>query len=176
MLPILLALGFIALLFVIVLAGQPDEFTVSRSLKISAPPEELFPHVNNLHAWKPWSPWMPLDPNAKSTFTGPDAGAGAAMRWEGNNQVGVGTMTITDSQPAQRIRFRLNFEKPMRATNTAEWTFQPDGGETLVTWAMSGKNNFMMKLFGLFVNCDQMVGCQFEKGLANLRAVVAGGK
>jgi uncharacterized protein YndB with AHSA1/START domain len=176
MLPILLALAFIALLFVIVLVGQPGEFTLSRSLKISAPPEKIFPHVNDLHLWKPWSPWVKMDPNATPTFSGADAGAGAAMAWSGNNKVGQGKMTITDSQPSSRIRFRLEFFKPMVATNTAEWTFQPDGNQTLVTWAMSGKNNFMGKIFGLFVNCDKMVGCQFEKGLENLRGVVTGGK
>lgn len=174
MLPIFLALAFIAVFFIVVIAGQPDEFKVSRSLKISVSPETVFPHVNDLHAWKPWSPWVPMDPNAKSTFSGPDSGVGAAMRWEGNNKVGVGSMTITDSQPCSRICFRLDFEKPMAATNTAEWTFLPLGTDTQVTWSMSGKNTLVGKIFGLFINCERMVGCQFEKGLANLKSVVQG--
>ena len=36
---------------------------------------------------------------------------------------------------------------------------------------MSGKNNFMGKAFGLFVNCDKMVGGDFEKGLATMKSV-----
>ena len=172
MMPILLALAFIAIIFIIVFAGQPDEFTLSRSLKISAPPEQIFPHVNDLHNWEAWSPWAKLDPNTKHEFAGAASGQGAVMSWAGNNQVGVGKMTITESRPGESVRFRLDFEKPMTATNLAEFTFQPDGPQTVVTWAMSGKNNFMMKLFGLFVNCDKMVGCQFEKGLANLKSVV----
>ena len=172
MLPILLALTFIAIIFIVVIAGQKTDFTVSRSAKISAPPEKIFPHVNDLHNWKPWSPWAKLDPNAKHEFAGAASGQGAVMSWAGNNQVGVGKMTITESRPSESVRFRLDFEKPMTATNLAEFTFQPDGPQTVVTWAMSGKNNFMMKLFGLFVNCDKMVGCQFEKGLANLKSVV----
>ena len=172
MLPILLALAFIAILFIIVLVGQPTEFAMSRSTKISAPPEKIFPHVNDLHNWEAWSPWAKLDPNARHEFAGAASGQGAVMSWAGNNQMGVGKMTITESRPSESVRFRLEFEKPMKATNLAEFTFRPDAGGTLVTWAMSGKNNFMMKLFGLFVNCDQMLGCQFEKGLASLRGIV----
>jgi len=171
MLPILLALAFIAILFIVFIAGQPDEFKVSRSTKISASPEKVFPHVNDLHKWEAWSPWAKLDPTAKSIFSGSDAGIGAAMRWEGNNKVGVGTMTITESQPSETICFRLDFEKPMKATNTAEFTFKSDGGQTCVTWTMSGKNSFGGKVFGLLMNCEKMVGGQFEKGLTTLKSV-----
>lgn len=174
MTPILLALAFIAILIIVVIAGQPDEFKMSRSTTIAAAPEKIFPHVNDLHLWEAWSPWAKLDPNSKVAFSGPDAGTGSAMRWEGNGKVGIGTMTITDSKPNETIRFRLDFEKPMQATNLAEFNFKPAGGQTVVTWSMSGKNSLMGKIFGLFVNCEKMVGCQFEKGLASLKSVVVG--
>ena len=171
MIPILLALAFIALLFIIVVTGQPDEFKMSRSAKIAAPPDKLFPHVNDLHKWEAWSPWAKLDPNAKNTFDGPASGVGSSMAWDGNNKVGSGKMTITDSKPGEAIRFRLDFLKPMKATNTAEFTFRPEGGQTVVVWLMAGKNSFAGKMFGLLMNCDKMVGGQFEKGLASLKTV-----
>ncbi|HEY2328829.1 MAG TPA: SRPBCC family protein [Verrucomicrobiae bacterium] len=172
MLPILLALTVIAILFIVIIAGQPTEFAMSRSAKISAPPEKIFPHVNDLHKWEAWSPWAKLDPNAKSTFEGSANGTGSAMSWAGNNKIGEGKMTITDSQPSSLICFRLEFQKPMKATNTAEFNFKPEGGGTVVTWSMAGKNSFMGKIFGLFMNCDKMVGGQFEKGLATLKTLV----
>jgi hypothetical protein len=171
MLPILLALAFIFLLLIVFVGGQPDEFKLSRSAAISVAAEKIFPHVNDLHKWEAWSPWARLDPTAKSTFSGPDAGTGAAMRWEGNSKVGAGTMTITDSKAGEIIRFRLEFEKPMRATNTAEFSFKSDGHQTLVTWSMIGKNSLVGKLFGLMMNCEKMVGRQFEQGLAALKSV-----
>jgi hypothetical protein len=171
MLPILLALVFIAVIFLIVIAGRPDEFTVTRAAFIAALPEKIFPHVNDLHKWEAWSPWARLDPDAKNTFSGTDAGEGAAMAWDGNKKVGAGKMTITQSQPSGLIRLRLDFKKPMQATNTAEFTFRPEGGQTVVTWSMSGKNNFFFKAFGLFVNCDKMIGGDFERGLAGLKSV-----
>ena len=171
MLPILLALAFIAILIFVLIAGQPDEFGVTRSATISAPPDKIFPHVNDLHQWQEWSPWAKLDPNCKSTFSGADAGTGAAMAWDGNGKVGTGKMTIIESMPAQSVRFRLDFQKPMQATNTAEFTFRPEGNQTVVTWSMKGKSNLTGKIFGLFMNCEKMCGGQFEQGLASLKSL-----
>src|ERR1043165_4292628 len=147
MLPILLAIGIILILILVIVAGRPDEFAVTRSAKIAAPPEKVFPLVNDLHAWEAWSPWAKMDPNAKNSFEGPPAGVGAAMAWEGNCKVGVGKMTITDSKPSELVRFKLEFFKPMVATNTAEFTFKPEGNQTVVTWSMAGCNSSMGKVF-----------------------------
>jgi len=172
MLPILLGAAFIAMLFFVVIAGRPDEFTVSRSATMATPLERVFPHVEDLHKWEAWSPWAKLDPEARSSFQGAASGEGAAMSWSGNRKIGEGRMTITQSQENEWIRLRLEFIKPFRATNTAEFTFKPKGNQTLVTWSMSGKNSFFFKVFGLFMDCDKMAGRDFEKGLAAMKAVV----
>jgi hypothetical protein len=172
MLPLLLAIAFIAIIFFVVIAGRPDEFIVSRSTKISVAPGKIFPHVNDLHKWDAWSPWAKLDPNAKNSFAGADSGTGAAMAWDGNKKIGAGRMTIIESAPNDLIRFKLEFIRPFRANNTAEFTFQPEGGQTVVTWSMAGKNNFFFKAFGLFMDCDKMIGKDFDKGLAAMKSVV----
>lgn len=171
MIPILLAAAIIAILLFVCVAGQPDEFKLMRETKISAPREKIFPHVNDLRAWEAWSPWAKLDPNAKNSFEGPASGVGAAMTWSGNKKIGEGRMTITASQVNELIGFRLEFLRPFKATNTAEFTFRPDGNQTRVTWSMCGKSNFFFKIFGLFMNCDAMAGRDFEKGLASLKSV-----
>ena len=171
MLPILLALAFIAILFIIVIAGQPDEFKVVRSAKISAPSEKIFPHVNDLHKWEAWSPWAKMDLACKNSYEGSPAGTGAILAWAGNKKVGEGRMTITESRPNELVRIKLEFFKPFKATNAAEFTFKPEGNQALVTWSMSGENSFMGKAFGLIMNCDKMVGGDFEKGLATMKSV-----
>jgi hypothetical protein len=176
MLPILLALAFIAIIFFVIIAGRPDEFIVSRAIKISASPEKIFPHVNDLHKWEAWSPWAKLDPNAKNSFEGADSGTGAAMSWDGNKKIGAGRMTIIESAPDDLIRFKLEFIRPFKATNTAEFTFKPEGSQTVVTWSMAGKSNFIFKAFGVFMNCDKMCGCQFEKGLAAMKSIAEAAK
>jgi hypothetical protein len=171
MLPILLALAFVALIFFIVIAGQPSEFVLTRSAKIAAPPETIFPYVNNLHNWDAWSPWAKLDPNAKNSFEGAETGVGSAMAWDGNKKIGAGKMTITESRTNESVGFRLEFIRPFKATNTAEFIFKRVGNQTEVVWSMVGKSNFFFKVFGLFMNCDDMAGKDFEKGLASLKAV-----
>ena len=98
------------------------------------------------------------------------------MSWVGNNKVGVGSIAITESRPSDFIQFRLEFLKPMQATNISEFSFMPDGDQTTASWTMSGTNNFMIKVMGLFMNCDKMVGDMLVKGLASLKAVVEASK
>lgn len=169
---ILIGLASVVVVFLIVAAVQPADFRVTRSATVTATPAAIFEQINDLQKWNAWSPWAKLDPNAKNTFEGPPAGVGASFAWAGNNQVGEGRMTITESKPTELIVMRLEFTKPFAATNTTEFTFEPVGDQTKVTWSMSGKNNFMGKCVGLVMNCDKMVGGQFEQGFANLKAIV----
>ena len=169
---ILLGLAVVVVAFVVVVAMQPSEFRVTRTATIDAPPAAVFEQVNDLRKWNAWSPWAKLDPNAKNTFEGPASGKGASFAWAGNSQVGEGRMTITESRPNERVAMKLDFVKPFEATNTTEFTFKPEGGKTVVTWAMSGRNNFVGKAVSLCMNCDKMIGGQFEQGFANLKAVV----
>lgn len=115
-----------------------------------------------------------MDPAAKNSYAGVPSGEGAMFSWAGNNKVGEGRMTLMESRPNELIRIKLEFLKPFQATNTAEFTFQPAGNGTQVTWSMSGRNNFMAKAFVLIMNCDKMIGGEFEKGLANLKDVTTG--
>ena len=95
------------------------------------------------------------------------------MSWDGNKKIGAGRMTIMESRPNDLIRFKLEFLKPFKATNTAEFTFKPEGSQTIVTWSMSGKNNFFFKAFGLFMNCDDMMRQRFRERLG--RHEIGGG-
>ena len=165
---ILIALAALVVLLIIVIAARPSEFRVTRSARINAPADIVFANVNSLRKWEAWSPWAKKDPNAKSTFSGPDAGNGASMHWAGNKQVGEGRMTITESRPTELVRIKLEFLKPFQATHTAEFNFKSQGDQTEVSWSMFGKNNFMAKAFTMIMDCDKMIGADFEKGLANL--------
>lgn len=161
----------IVVLAVIAIAMQPDKFIVSRSITINAARADIFPHVNNLREWEAWSPWAKLDPDAKSEFEGAESGIGALMRWDGNKDVGKGSMEIIESIPAEFIKMQLIFLKPMQGTSYATFRFDIENDMTKVTWEMTGHNNFMAKAVSLVMNCDKMVGGYFEKGLANLKAV-----
>lgn len=168
---IFISLVIVILIFVVVVATRPNEFRVERKASIPTPTTIVFAQVNDLHKWQAWSPWAKMDPASKISFAGPDAGTGAAFSWVGNDKVGEGKMTIIESRPNEFVRFKLEFKKPFEGTNIAEFTFQPAGNDTTVTWSMSGTNNFIFKAVSLFMNCDKMVGDQFEQGLKNLNEV-----
>ena len=169
---IIIVLAVIIVMFVVIVAMRPDAFRVTRTATIPGPAAVVFEHVNDLHKWEAWSPWARLDPAAKTSYEGQPAGVGAVFHWDGNNDVGAGSMKITESRPNELIRFDLEFVKPFKGNNTAEFTFKSEGDQTVVTWSMAGKYNFITKAIGLFMDCDKMVGGQFEQGLANLRSVV----
>lgn len=170
---ILLSAALVIAGLLVVVALQPDDFRVTRSAVISAPAPAVFEQINNFQRWNDWSPWARLDPQAKNTFEGPPSGVGATFAWAGNHEVGEGRMTITESRAAELIRMKLEFIKPMAATNITEFSFRPKGEQTEVTWSMAGRNNFIGKAVGLIFNCEKMVGGRFEQGLANLNATVA---
>jgi len=161
----------IVIVVVVVVAVQPSGFRVERTATISAPAPAVFGQVNDFHNWEAWSPWAKLDPTMRQAFEGAPAGTGAIYTWTANKQVGEGRMTVTESRPNELIRIRLEFLKPFAATNTAEFAFKPEGNQTVVTWSMVGKNNFMAKAVHLVVNMDRMVGGDFEKGLARMKSV-----
>src|ERR1043166_1982829 len=132
-----------------VIAVQPAEFHITRTATMAASPAAIFAQVNNLRKWEAWSPWAKLDPHAQTSYDGPRYGKGASMSWAGNSQVGEGKMTITESHPNEKILFRLDFVKPLTATNEAEFAFKPKNGQTEVSWSMSGHKGFLGKAMGL---------------------------
>lgn len=169
-----LALGLIVAvaIFCAVVAGRSNDFNVSRTATMTATPAAVFEHVNDFHKWEAWSPWAKMDPNAKTTFEGPTNGVGAKFGWSGNSDVGEGSMTIVDSKPNKLVRIRLDFTRPMAGTSDVELKLEPQGEQTKVTWSMAGKNNFIAKAVSLFMDCEKMVGDQYDKGLASLKAIV----
>lgn len=171
LLKIAITLAVILVMFVLFVHRKPPQFRIARAITIAAPPEVLFPHVNNLQAMAVWSPFEKKDPNLKRTVSGPAEGVGAMYGWSGNNQVGEGKITIEKSDPPRRIEMRLEFIRPFKAVNRGIFTFEPIGEETRVTWAMEGVNNFMFKTIGMFMNMDRTVGTEFAKGLAELKEI-----
>ncbi len=170
---LLIALGLIVVLIAgacLVVALQPAEFGIQRSTRIAAPADKVFPLVNDLRAWETWSPWSKLDPNAQTTLSEPAVGKGAKISWNGNDQVGEGSMTIVESRPNELVALEQTFVRPMPGTAQFAYEFVPQGpGATEVTLRMSGKNGFLGKAMCLVMNMETMLGPNFDEALANLK-------
>jgi uncharacterized protein YndB with AHSA1/START domain len=152
-------------------ATKPDVFRVQRATSIKAPPEKIFPFLNDLHKFGAWSPWEKKDPAMKRTFAGSESGRGAVYEWDGDKNVGQGRMEIVDTTPPSKVAIKLDFVRPFEAHNTVEFTLAPNGDSTDVTWAMQGPVPYVAKIMHVFVDMDSMVGKDFEAGLASLKTV-----
>jgi uncharacterized protein YndB with AHSA1/START domain len=166
---VIVVIVFIAAVLILA-ATKPDTFRVQRAASIKAPPEKIFALINDFNRWGTWSPWEKKDPEMKRTFGATTSGKGAVYAWEGNKNVGQGRMEIAESVPPSRITIKLDFVKPFEAHNIVEFTLEPQGDATNVTWAMQGDAPYFAKIIHVFFNMDRMVGKDFETGLANLKA------
>jgi uncharacterized protein YndB with AHSA1/START domain len=152
-------------------ATKPNTFLVRRAMRIDAPPERIFPMIDDLHAQSAWSPFE-KDPAMKRNHSGAPRGKGAVYEWDGNRQVGAGRIAIIDSVPPSKVALLLDMARPFKAHNTVEFTLERSGAGTNVTWSMQGRQPYMAKLMSMVMDCDKMVGSQFEQGLAKLKQLV----
>jgi len=175
---ILIGVAGVLIVFVAVVATRPSTYRVERKLEVAAPTDLVFGVLNDLHQFAGvlvlfGSPWEKLDSNMQKTFEGPAAGVGQSYAWSGN-KVGKGKMTIEDSVPDQKVGIKLEFVKPMKSTATCALTLAGTPTGSFVAWSMHGNHNFLGKAFGVFMNMDNMLGTDIEKGLAQLKIVAEG--
>lgn len=168
---LLIAIPAAILALLIWVASRPADFAVSRAQTIAAPPGRIWPHLEDFRAWAAWSPWEGIDPEMRREFGGPASGVGATYHWTGDRRVGEGRMTIAEAVPGQRLGIDIEFLRPFAARNRVEFVLAASGDATIVTWTMRGRHRFMGKAFCLLMDMDRMVGGQFAKGLARLKAV-----
>jgi uncharacterized protein YndB with AHSA1/START domain len=154
----------------ILAATKPNIVRIRRSIDIDAPPEKIFALINDFHNWSRWAPQDREDSTLKRTYSGTANGEGAISNWIGTGSTGWGQMSITESVPPTSISITVDWEKPFAAHNLNEFTLEPQGATTKVTWTMRGTNVYVMKVMSIFTNMDRFMGKHFETGLANLKA------
>ena len=168
---IALALVAAVAICAVVVAARPGQYKVARSAVVLAPAPAVYAQVADFHRWEKWSPWEKLDAGMQKVYSGTDGAPGASYAWKGNDKVGEGRMTLLDAQPGEAVAIRLEFVKPFASTCATGFRFSPQGGGTQVTWSMEGENGFLGKAFSLVLDMDKMIGGDFERGLATLKAV-----
>jgi carbon monoxide dehydrogenase subunit G len=149
---------------------KPNSFRVERSTTIAAPPEKITALIDDFHQWNAWSPWAQLDPNMKTTYSGPTSGVGSVYEWEGNSKVGKGRMEILAVEPT-KTTIKIDFLQPFEGRNTTDFVLEPQGTATRVNWIMNGPIRFFPgKVMSVFTTMDKVIGPDFDKGLTNLKS------
>ncbi len=147
----------------------PPEARVERSIEIAAPPEKVFAIAGDLRRVPEWSPWVATDPATAFSFEGPEQGVGQVIRWSSNNPlVGNGAEKVTEFTANERLVTEADYGE--FGTSTSTITLAPSGGGTRVTRSFtSALPGVVDRWAGLLI--DGSVGAEYEKGLANLKAL-----
>jgi hypothetical protein len=169
---VLLGLFVLVATFVAYVAARPSDFRIERSQRIRASADAVFARINDLRQFNSWNPFAAADPGAHIVYSDRSRGVGAAYEWDSTGKAGKGRMTVVESQAPRTVVMRLEFLRPIVATNTAVFSVASEGPVTNVTWAMTGCSGFVHKLFGVFFSMDRMVGGEFAKGLTTLKRLV----
>lgn len=175
---ILIGLASILVLIAAIAGTRPSAYRIERQLAIAAPTERVFGVINDLRQFAGvfvlfGTPLEKRDPNMQKVIEGPAAGVGQSYAWTGP-KAGQGKLTIEESVPGQKLRLKLEFEKPMKSLATCQLTLAGTPTGSTVTWSMEGNHNFLGKLFGLFLNMDNLLGADLEKSLVQLKTVAEG--
>jgi effector-binding domain-containing protein len=173
---VLKILGIIlaAILVILVVIGlvTPKHYDIKREVVINAPAHVIFENISRYENFPKWSPWQHLDTAMKTTLEGEDATVGAKYSWVGNSDVGEGSMTITKIETGKMIEQDLRFLKPFESNSTTYMTIEPAEGGNKVTWGMKGESGFVPRIMMTMMGgMDGAVGKDYEKGLANLKAL-----
>lgn len=171
---ILLGLLVLVVLFLGYVSTRSGEFKYERSGVINAPASRIFPYLSNFKMGSQWSPYEKMDPNMKKTYVGTDGQVGSIMEFEGNKDTGSGRLEMLKIVLNELIEIKLTMLKPMHGENLVRYKLSPEGTGTRFSWSIEGNGGFMSKLFTLLVDCEKMMGEQFEQGIATLRGVVEG--
>lgn len=154
-------LGYVAL--------KPSHYEISRSVTIQAPADKVFPFVNTRTLANSWNPFILQDADIKLSYAGPEVGVGSQTHWESSKQMGVGTATVIESIPNQKVLVKLEYTKPFRMHQEAAFLLASQGSDTILTWKAYGENNFFSRVLCTFVNMDKKVGDSFAVGLQTVK-------
>lgn len=153
-------------------ATRPAQMMVVREITVNATPDKVFPYINHSKKADAWMPWKDSDPGVKITYSGPEEGLGSKSNWVSDGDMGTGEALVVESVLNQVVKTQLTYTKPFQMSQLAEISLTPVAGGTQVKWLVSGQNNFFFKMMGVFMDCDKMIGGEFEKGLLKLKSQV----
>lgn len=170
---LLVLLVLVAIPFVVALFVKKD-YGMQREVQIDRPVAEVFAYIKLLKNQDNFSKWASMDPAMKKSFRGTDGTVGFVSAWESTNpDVGRGEQEITAIVEGQRIDYTLRFLEPFESTDKAYiLTEAVAEGQTRVVWGFDGHMAYPMNLMLLLMDFEQMLGSDFEQGLATLKTLL----
>jgi hypothetical protein len=161
----------IVFLILIYASSKSDIKRTEYCVRIKAPPEQIFPLIDDLRAWDSWLP-SKNDHGVKKVFRGAEKGVGACYEWEGNDLVGKGRLEIIESSPPAKIALKLNLITRFKINKQMEFILEPRREYTKLTWALCARQSYFAKLLDIFLSYDKQVERDFDCALRKLKVKV----
>jgi hypothetical protein len=166
---VVISLLLIAGIYLLVGAFMNPVIHVESQIGIQKSPEMVFEQINNLQNWKHWSYWDNIDPNMKSSFSGPEAGEGAVHSWESkNDSVGNGSMAIVKSVPGQLVETKLTFEG--MGDHMGGWKIEPEGEGVKVTAWIDMNTGILFRPLMAMMGMKKVLEEDFGRSLSGLKS------
>ena len=148
-----------------------SHFEISRAVTIQADPARVHALVDDFHEWTAWSPWEDLDPGHAAHLLRTRRGRRRPLRVVAATARPVRAAWRSPRRRPRRSGSGWPSSSRSRPPTTSGSPSSRPGTATEVTWGMNGEQTGLAALFARFVPMDKLVGKDFEKGLARLKAV-----
>lgn len=159
------------------------KFNVSRSVRISAPIDEVFDRLLDFSTWNLWSPWLLADNDAEVNVSDHPSDLGGHYSWDGP-VCGAGKMEHTRIERPLNgksgvIENRLTFTRPWKSISQANFEVSEQSGDskarsTLVQWEMQGA--LPIFLFWMKSMMVSMISMDYDRGLRMLKELIETGE
>ncbi|MBC7465866.1 MAG: SRPBCC family protein [Bdellovibrio sp.] len=164
--------AILALFLGYVAVTKSGKFHYERSGVIQTAPDVIFPYLARFTLGGEWSPYEKTDPDMKKYLAGEDGEVGSTMVFEGNSKAGSGKLELLRKSPNEEVLIRFTMIKPFKADNLVIYRLMPESDGTRFTWSMSGDGGFMHKIMVTLIDCDKLIGDQFDEGIQNLKTIM----
>lgn len=162
-------IGIFALVLLIALFIE-NEVRVERSIVLEQSTSSAYDYFSHLENQRDYGVWQKKDPNTIFSSTGVDGNVGYISAWSSENEeVGVGEQEITLLEPNKRIESALRFKEPREMESTAYFDFKPHNQGSEVTWGFYFEVGYPFNFLNIFMNMDEQLGPDLEKGLENAK-------
>src|SRR5690606_12060360 len=128
-------------------------------------PETVYAHVATLPTWEKWNTYSQME-GIETTYGEKQEGKGASYSWEMKGEPG-GNLEIVEAYPSDSLRVRLQFEG-WYGYSFVDYTFQPQGDSTKVSWKITNDNGTPFYLHGIMWFMEGSMKKDFKKSLQNL--------
>ncbi|HET6396450.1 MAG TPA: polyketide cyclase [Pseudoxanthomonas sp.] len=172
----LIALGIVAVLFLVVGIILPDHRHISESVETNRKMTIVYDTVNNLRRFKDWNPLVLRDPKIQLRLSGPESGPGARLDYASNEgYIGQGSWEIVESVPNEKVVIKVEDERRGH-DKTMQFLLEPTGKNNrnvkiTQTYDVDYGWNLFGRYAGLYVS--RHVGDDIKLGLSRMSNMLA---